>query len=235
METFELLLPRTDLDIEIAKGRAGAAYSGGSGRSFQRNLGADSGGPGHAIGARRRVWIRIGAKRRVSGLGDWLSLVCEHPLLLSGRRPAEGQHVGVVDHAVADGVGHRRVGELLVPALGRYPLRGNDEGFVFRGDGRSHFRSLRDLKCALGCRLQQPRTVARLHTRRKTKPSSLPRSEATANTQAAFGLAPAPGQAQFHHGRSRQSARYSGTFDRGARWSDDFGRGGSGASLGAGT
>jgi hypothetical protein len=41
----------------------------------------------------------------------------EHPFLFTNGGPSEGQDVGVVNHPIADGVGHRRVGELLVPDL----------------------------------------------------------------------------------------------------------------------
>jgi hypothetical protein len=48
------------------------AYSGGSGRSFRRDLGADSGGSGHVIGAKRRAGSACpSAGRQVWQLCAW--------------------------------------------------------------------------------------------------------------------------------------------------------------------
>jgi len=82
------------------------------------HLGADSGGSGRVIGAKRRG--RSGSERSDElRLGSWLNLVGEHAFLFSEGRAAQRDDMGVVDHAVADGISHSRLDELLVPVLGR--------------------------------------------------------------------------------------------------------------------
>jgi len=69
--------------------------------------------------------VRFGSERSDEvRLDGWLGFLVQETFLLSDRWTAQGNDVGVVDHAVADGVGHRRIGQLFMPAL-RWDLGGH--------------------------------------------------------------------------------------------------------------